>query len=85
MTELITHPRSSLSHLDGAIERRLGVDARLLYGFSAPVVFMGVLISLMMVVRSPWAVAAAVLIEIVVLAVVIAGFLNMLDEQPDSD
>ncbi|HET9123835.1 MAG TPA: hypothetical protein VFN65_03010 [Solirubrobacteraceae bacterium] len=85
MTELITHPRSSLARFDGSIERRLGFDARLLYGFSAPVVVMGVLISLMMLVRNPWAVAAAMIVEVLVLGLVVAGFMNVLDEGSDAD
>jgi len=83
MTEL-TNPRRSLARFDASAERVLGVDARLIYGFAGPVVGMSLLIVLMMLSRSAWAVAAAMIVEVLLMAVVIAGFVNVLEDDRDA-
>ena len=69
-----------------AVERRLGVDMRLLYGMGVPVIGVSVLIALLLgFAASPWAVAGLMVIELVVLGVVLVGFTGLLNERPDDE
>jgi cobalamin biosynthesis protein CobD/CbiB len=69
---------------DAAMERRTGIDLRLLYGFGVPVVFTGLLVSLgIAFAASAVTVVALMVIEVVMLVTVAIGFTRMLSESDD--
>jgi Flp pilus assembly protein TadB len=69
-----------LQRLDSAIERLIGVDMRLIYGFGVPMLALCALIVVMMLASSVWMVAAAMVVVLAMLALVLTGFLGMFDE-----
>jgi hypothetical protein len=79
-TSLTHRLQLNLHALDDTIARGLGADLRMIYGFGVPIVLMSVLIVLMMLSASTWAVAAAMVLEVASLGLVLAGFLSVFDE-----
>ena len=78
--------RAPLHGFEQAVEGVLGVDMRLLYGMGVPVVGVSVIIALLLgFAASPWAIAGLMVIEAAVLAVVLIGFVGMLNEAPTDE
>jgi hypothetical protein len=66
---------------DAMMERRTGIDLRLLYGFGVPVVLTGLLVALgIAFAASTVTVIALMMIEAVMLVTVAIGFTRMLSE-----
>lgn len=85
-THISRPPRRPLRGFEQAVERRLGVDMRLLYGMGVPVVLVSVVIALLLgYAASPWAVAGLLAFEGLMLAGVLTGFVGMLNEPDDED
>lgn len=81
------HTRYAPVHrFDGAVERFLGADMRLLYGMAVPVVLASAVVAVVIAfAASPWAIAGLVALVVVMLVVVLVGFFAMLDETEDTD
>ncbi len=77
-----THP---FEGFDRSVEHALGADMRLLYGMAAPILMVVGLIILLALNPTTWLVVALVLLEIACLAVVVYGFVGMLDERSEDD
>ncbi len=75
------HP-DPLHGLDTSVESALGVDLRLLYGMLVPVLLIVGLIIALVLVRSYWLVAAALVPEIACLGLIVVKTMAMIDE-PD--
>ncbi len=69
---------------DDAMERRTGIDLRLLYGFGVPVVLTALLVSLgIAYAASTLTVVVLMMIEAVMLVTIAVGFTRMLSEPED--
>jgi hypothetical protein len=81
------HTRYAPVHkFDGAVERFLGADMRLLYGMGVPVVGVSAVIAVVIAfAASPLTVAGLVALEVLMLVVVVVGFFSMLDGSDDTD
>ena len=70
---------------DSSIERLLGADMRLIYGMAAPILMIIGLIVVLGLSPAPWLVAAILVIEIGGLGVVVAGLLEMLNDEDEDE
>jgi len=71
---------------DATMERRTGIDLRLLYGFGVPVVVTAMLVSLgIAFAASAVTVVALMMIEAVMIVTVAIGFTRMLSESDTVD
>jgi uncharacterized membrane protein len=69
---------------DHAMERRTGLDLRLLYGFGIPVVVTALLVSLgIAYAASTLTVVVLMIVEAVMLVTIVVGFTRMLSEPED--
>src|ERR1700694_4097045 len=81
-----THPHANAFRgFDESVERALGVDMRLLYGMAAPILMIVGVIILLALNPAAWLVATVVVLELAALAVVVYGFVGMLDEGDEGD
>jgi hypothetical protein len=80
-----TNPTRVFHDFDAAVERTLGVDARLLYGMAVPILMICGLIVVLALSPQTWLVIAILLLEIAALGVVITGFVAMLNEDSADD
>jgi hypothetical protein len=82
MTPETTHanPLRVFRGFDAAVERSLGVDVRLLYGMTVPVLVICGLICLLALAPQTWLVILILVVEIAALGVVVAGFTAMLGD-----
>ncbi len=79
-------PYTRVHKFDGAVERFLGADMRLLYGMGVPVVGVSAVIAVVIAfAASPLTIAGLMALEVVMLVVVVVGFFAMLDETEDAD
>lgn len=78
------HHTDPLHDLDVAVESAVGADLRLLYGMLVPVLLVVGLILALVIGRTYWLVAAALIPEIALLLFIVVKILAMLDE-PDPD
>ncbi|MBV8429946.1 MAG: hypothetical protein JO244_02205 [Solirubrobacterales bacterium] len=65
---------------DQSVERLLGADMRLIYGFAVPILMVVGLIVILALTPSTWLVITILVLEIAALCVVLAGFIGMLNE-----
>ena len=65
---------------DESVERALGADMRLIYGFAVPILMVVGLIVILALSPATWLVVTIVVIELAALCVVMTGFIGMLDE-----
>jgi hypothetical protein len=70
-------------NFDTSVERALGVDVRLLYGMLVPILMVCGLIILLALTPQTWLVITVVLLEIAALAVVVTGFVALLNDDTD--
>jgi hypothetical protein len=70
---------------DESVERAVGADMRLLYGMAAPILLVVGVIILLALNPATWLVATVVVVEIVALAVVVYGFVGMLNGDDEDD
>ena len=80
-----TNPTRVFHEFDATVERTLGVDARLLYGMTIPILMICGLIILLALNPETWLVIAVLLLEVAALGVVITGFVTMLNEDNEED
>jgi hypothetical protein len=80
-----TNPLRVFRGFDAAVERTLGVDARLLYGMTVPVLMICGLICLLALAPQTWLVILILVVEIAALGVVVAGFAAMLNDDADEE
>ena len=80
-----THPAGVFHGFDAAVERTLGVDMRLLYGFLLPILMVCGLIILLALNPETWLVIAVLILECAALGIVITGFIGMLNEDDTED
>jgi hypothetical protein len=80
-----TNPLRVFRGFDAAVERTLGVDARLLYGMTIPILMICGLICLLALTPETWLVIAIIVVEIAALGVVVAGFTAMLNDDDEGD
>lgn len=78
-----SHGHDPLWRLDRALERLLGVDLRLLYGFAVPVLVVCGLIFLLAAHPSYPLVGGVVVIEVVLLALIVVKVLAMTGDEDD--
>jgi hypothetical protein len=80
------HPHESPFHgFDESVEHVLGADMRLIYGMAVPIFMVVGLIIVLALSPGTWLVVAIVVMEVVALCVVLAGFMGMLNEPEDDD
>ena len=80
-----TNPLRVFRGFDAAVERSLGVDVRLLYGMTVPVLVICGLICLLALAPQTWLVILILVVEIAALGVVVAGFTAMLNDDEEED
>jgi hypothetical protein len=68
---------------DQSMERVLGADMRLIYGFAVPVLMVVGLIVVLALRPETWLVVSVMVLECAALALVVAGILAMLKERED--
>jgi len=78
------HHENPFRGFDDSVERTVGADMRLIYGLGAPILLVLGVIVILALSPATWLVVAIVLIEIAALAIVLTGFMGMLN-QPDED
>lgn len=81
-TSQILRPYRAFNH---SVERAVGVDTRLLYGFAGPVLAVVGLIIAFAVTRATWMVPVIIFLILVGITVVWFGLVDMLDEEDDDD
>lgn len=80
--ERILRPYRALNH---SVERAVGVDTRLLYGFAVPVLAVVGMIIAFAVTAEAWMIPAIIFFIVVGIAVVWYGLVDMLGEDDDQD
>jgi Na+-translocating ferredoxin:NAD+ oxidoreductase RnfD subunit len=68
---------------DQSMERVLGADMRLIYGFAVPVLMIVGLIIVLALRPETWLVVCVMVLECAALALVVAGIVAMLNERED--
>jgi hypothetical protein len=68
---------------DQSMERVLGADMRLIYGFAVPVLMVVGLIIVLALRPETWLVVSVMVLEFAALALVVAGIVAMLNERDD--
>lgn len=79
------HNQNPFRGFDQSVERLLGADIRLIYGFAVPILMVVGLIVILALNPATWLVIAIVVLELAALCVVVAGFVTMLNEPADDD
>ena len=79
------HEKSPFRAFDQSVERLLGADMRLVYGMALPIMMIVGLIIALALNPAAWLVAVVVVLEIAALAVVVLGFVGMLNDDADDD
>jgi hypothetical protein len=81
-----THPHgNALRGFDESVERVLGADMRLVYGMAAPILMIIGMIIVLALSPTTWLVAAIIVLELAALAIVVYGFVGMLNEDDEDD
>jgi hypothetical protein len=81
-----THPHeSAFRGFDQSVEGLLGADMRLVYGMAVPILMIVGLIIALALNPAAWLVAVVVVLEIAALAVVVLGFVGMLNDDGDDE
>jgi hypothetical protein len=70
---------------DDSVERVLGADMRLVYGFAAPILMVIGVIVILALSPATWLVIAIVAVVLGALGVVLTGFIGMLNEPAEDD
>lgn len=73
---------------DRSIERLIGADLRLVYGFAVPILMIVGLITVLALTPATWLVGLILILEIGALGIVVAGIMGMLsedDEDPEAE
>jgi hypothetical protein len=80
------HPHANpFRGFDESVERVLGADMRLIYGFAVPILMVVGLIVILGLNPATWLVITIVVMEVAALCVVLTGFIGMLNEPDDED
>ncbi|HLY47724.1 MAG TPA: hypothetical protein VKR21_00875 [Solirubrobacteraceae bacterium] len=80
------HPHENpFRGFDESVERALGADMRLVYGFAVPILMVVGLIIILALSPATWLVVTIVVMELAALCVVLTGFIGMLNEPDDED
>jgi hypothetical protein len=88
---MATTPSNAHTHrqvfrgFDESVERMLGADMTLIYGMAVPILLIVGMIIVLALSPATWLVAAIVILEIAALAVVVIGFVGMLNEDDEHD
>ena len=81
-----THRRESpFRGFDQSVERLLEADMRLMYGMAVPILMIVGLIIVLALHPATWLATAVVVVEIAVLAVVVLGFVGMLNDDDEEE
>ena len=81
-----THPHENpFRGFDDSVERALGADMRLVYGFAVPILMVVGLIVILALSPATWLVIAILLVEVAALGVVLTGFIGMLNEPGEDE
>ncbi len=81
-----THPHENpFKGFDDSVERTLGADMRLIYGFAVPILMVVGLIVVLALSPATWLVITIVVIEVAALGVVLTGFIGMLNEPGEQE
>ncbi len=79
-----TPPRRKVfAGFDASVERVLGADMRLIYGFAVPILMVVGMIVVLALRPETWLVISILVLEVGALAVVVAGIVEMLNEEDD--
>ena len=79
-----THPHPNpFKGFDESVERTIGADMRLVYGLAVPILMVVGLIIVLALSPATWLVITILVIEVAALAVVLTGFMGMLNEPDD--
>lgn len=68
---------------DRSMERTLGADMRMLYGFLVPILMIVGLVVILALSPATWLVIAILVLEVGAIGVVVTGVMGMLDESDD--
>lgn len=79
-----TRPKATIYQtIDVAIERVIGADFRLIYGMAVPILILCGLIIALAAYPKAWVVGILVVLEIGTLAMIVRGFMDMMDSDDD--
>lgn len=79
-----SHPSQSVFEgFDETMEHVLGADMRLIYGMAVPMLMIVGLIVILALNPATWLVVAIVVLELAALAVVVTGFIGLLNQEPE--
>jgi hypothetical protein len=70
---------------DESVERTLGADMRLVYGFAAPILMITGLVVILALSPATWLLVSIMLVELAALAVVVTGIVGMLNEPAEDE
>lgn len=70
---------------DESVERTIGADMRLIYGFAVPILMVVGLIVILALSPATWLVITILLVEVAALCVVLTGFIGMLNEPGEDE
>jgi hypothetical protein len=70
---------------DQSVERAIGADMRLVYGFAVPILMVVGLIVILALSPATWLVITILLVEVAALGVVVTGFVGMLNEPHEGE
>jgi hypothetical protein len=70
---------------DESVERALGADMRLIYGFLVPILMVVGVIVLLALSPATWLAVTILVIEVAALGVVLTGFVGMLNEPDENE
>jgi hypothetical protein len=80
------HPHeNAFRGFDRSVERTLGADMRLVYGLLVPILMVVGLILILALSPAVWLVVSILVIELAMLAVVVYGFVGMINEPSDDE
>lgn len=78
------HHDNPFRGFDESVERAVGADMRLIYGFAVPILMVVGLIAILALSPATWLVVTILVLEVAALGVVLTGFIGLLNE-PDDD
>jgi hypothetical protein len=82
-TSDIPRNESPFAGFDQSMERWLGADMRLIYGFAVPVLMIVGLIIMLALRPETWLVVSVMVLEVAALGLVVAGIVAMLNEKDE--
>jgi hypothetical protein len=78
------HPEPVFRGFEKSVERTLGADMRLIYGFAVPMLMVIGLIIVLALSPTTWLVVTILILELAALGIVLTGFIGVLSDDEDA-